>query len=107
MGDIMTGLCTSCHERLATTYWTEGTIAAVHGFVEAICEVCAIDRQLEHAKKMAESIHRLEQELVLLRMRPKLTPEEIDKLSKLPYTTSSGGTITMTTVDLTNDYNKG
>ena len=60
--------CAKCQQRPATTWWTaEGTIALVHGFYEARCEVCCLEEQLENARRLAASIPEMEARLAALK----------------------------------------
>lgn len=57
--------CQHCNERPATQTWVGegGAFAYVHGAYQFWCKVCVLTAQLEHARKMAESIPAIEQEL--------------------------------------------
>ena len=59
------GLCQKCHEHPASTPWVgeDGTLAFAHGMVAFWCKCCTIGAQLDHARKMAERIPGLEEEL--------------------------------------------
>jgi hypothetical protein len=49
------GPCRNCGVRLATAWWTAdgGTLAFVHGMVQAWCERCCVEKQIEHAEEVA------------------------------------------------------
>lgn len=61
--------CENCGEREATERWvgSGGTLALTHGMSEQWCEVCVLEKQLEHARERAEEIPKLEEKLERLR----------------------------------------
>jgi len=62
--------CDECKKRPATQWWsTEGLVAAIHGFVEARCEICCVVGVLEHARQQAAMIPELEAKLVELQSK--------------------------------------
>lgn len=65
--DLVTGPCQHCNSRPATTFWSEGTMAFVHGAYQSWCEQCCVEEQLTHARKMAASIPELERRLEQLK----------------------------------------
>jgi hypothetical protein len=65
--DLVTGPCQKCNLRKATVLWSEGTVAMVHGAYQARCDLCCVEEQLEHARKMAASIPELELRLEQLK----------------------------------------
>lgn len=52
--------CPYCKKREGTIKWSEGPIAAVYGMWSMVCEVCAYEQQLEHARERAAAIPELE-----------------------------------------------
>lgn len=58
-------ICQHCGKREATTIWVAegGVLAWTHGGGQDWCQVCVIEAQLEHARKMASKIPELEKEL--------------------------------------------
>lgn len=62
-------ICTFCHERTASSWWSEGTIALVHGARWLICEQCVLEKQLEHARERAAAIPELEAKLKALTIK--------------------------------------
>lgn len=60
-------LCSTCNTRPATCWWTDGgALALVHGMATPICERCALEAQLAHAREMATKIPELEARLAAL-----------------------------------------
>lgn len=57
------GPCSVCKQRPATLWWTEGTIAYVHGMKQARCERCCVEEQLKFARERAAVIPELERRL--------------------------------------------
>lgn len=85
------GVCSSCYKREATCHWSEGSIATIHGFVENLCKLCVVNRQLDHAEKMAVTIGKLKEEKAQLeRDLPELSKEEIEKISYIKLDSASG-----------------
>lgn len=58
--------CGNCGKRPASVWWTEGTVAAIHGMVAAWCDHCATTAQIKFARERAADIPRLEQRLAEL-----------------------------------------
>ena len=63
--DIITAppICAKCRTRPGTEFWTEGSIAFVHGAYQRWCKVCVLSTQLEFARELAAQIPALEAEL--------------------------------------------
>jgi hypothetical protein len=63
--------CAKCQQRPATTWWSGegGTMALVHGCYEARCEICCIEEQLEHARRLAAAIPAMEAQLADLKVK--------------------------------------
>ena len=59
---MVTGQCEFCGVRRATSWWGDA-MALVHGMCPKICDRCATERQLAHAREMASKIPGLEQRL--------------------------------------------
>lgn len=62
-------ICQHCHRRKATTTWVGdgGTLAWAHGFSEQWCEICCVEAQITHAKKIVGGLEKLEKKLVKLK----------------------------------------
>ena len=61
-------LCQNCGKRPGTEKWvgTGGVIGLIHGCYQMWCERCCIEAQLEHARKAARSVRKLERRLAEL-----------------------------------------
>jgi hypothetical protein len=57
------GTCQRCEKRPATKWWSEGTIAFVHGMKAAWCERCCVEEQLKFARERAAVVPALEKQL--------------------------------------------
>jgi hypothetical protein len=56
------GRCANCGEREGTVRWGDA-LALTHGWTQMWCKVCALTKQIEHAKERAALIPELEAEL--------------------------------------------
>lgn len=58
-------ICQNCGKREATITWVGegGTLAWVHGMGQEWCKLCCVKEQLKYAKKQAERIPELKEEL--------------------------------------------
>jgi hypothetical protein len=75
------GICQGCNKRKATSFFSEGSIAAIHGFYEQLCELCVVKRQLKHAEEMAAGIENLKAKLTTLENDlPELSEQELVKI---------------------------
>lgn len=54
--------CFRCNVNEATKWWGDA-LAFTHGFSQAICDRCAVELQLEHAKERAAFIPEFEKKL--------------------------------------------
>ena len=59
--------CENCHKRPGFAWWTEGSVAFVHGMKWAWCEQCCVVAQLEAAYAASGRIAALEWRLEELR----------------------------------------
>ena len=64
--------CRNCHARPATVRWLGegGSVAFAHGLYQWWCERCAVEAQLEHARKQATRVAELEARLAALSETP-------------------------------------
>ena len=65
--EIIGQACENCGMRPATTWWTEGTWAFVHGARQAWCDICVTSEHLNHAMKMAKKVPELKEKLAQLK----------------------------------------
>lgn len=65
---LLEGMCSKCGTRKAVLDWVNdgGALAYVHGLSMRWCELCAVETQLEHARKQAARIPELEAALKAL-----------------------------------------
>lgn len=76
------GICVSCFKREATCHWSEGSIASIHGFVEDLCKLCVVTRQLAYAEEMSAKIGQLKKDVARLEKElPELSKEKIKVLT--------------------------
>lgn len=62
-------ICQNCNKRKGTETWVgEGSMLNfTHGYYQMWCKICCLEAQLEHAKKLADTIPKLTEELEKLR----------------------------------------
>lgn len=64
-------ICANCGEREGTINWVGrgGVMDFVHGMYEVWCELCAVEADLEYAKKQAKRVPELEKKLEKLKIK--------------------------------------
>lgn len=59
---LVTGLCANCGERPGTETWGD-VLAVMHGWTQKWCEVCVLEKQVEHDRERAAELPELERRL--------------------------------------------
>lgn len=62
--------CANCGQREGTIRWGD-MLALTHGFTAIWCEVCALEKQIEHARARAAELPKMEARLAELTCGPK------------------------------------
>ncbi len=69
LGQELMGICNKCNKREATMRWADDATAAMLGgiWISYVCEICALEAQIEHARERAAEIPGMEAKLKKLR----------------------------------------